>query len=227
MSASVSSSSSQMKYWTWMKRCAAARSALRRPNFSCPVGKISARSAVSDAEAVLAGHRVAQTLHERAAVGLPKAPVGGRVAREERLQHGLHLREVVLHPLLLLGDRRPVAAGDEVEDHAEHGHEQERERPGERVRRLAVLHDERDHDVQPQDEVRHPDPPGHEAEPLHACLTLSRPVSIPRTRADVGSTVTGWSRKDIALGPPREDEWLHRDRLMTGCRRSGAPPSAA
>ena len=31
-------------------------------------------------------------------------------------------------------------------------------------------------------------------------------LAIPRARADGGSTVTGWSRKDIALGPPREDD---------------------
>ena len=134
---------------------------------------------VLDAEAVLAVHRVGEALDEGSAEALPKAPVRARVAGEERRQGGVRLRDVVLHPLLLFSDRRPVAAGDEVEDHAQHGHEQERERPGERVRGLAVFHDERDHDVQPQDDVRHHDPPGDEVEPVHADLTFLRRRSGP------------------------------------------------
>ena len=47
VSAAVSSSFSQMKYCTWMKRLAALMSSLRRSNFSCPVGKISALPAVA------------------------------------------------------------------------------------------------------------------------------------------------------------------------------------
>ena len=175
----MSSSSSQMKYWTWMKRWAAARSAFRRLNFSLSGGEDLGAVGRHDTKPVLAGHGVGQTLDEGAAEAFAKTPIGGGVALEERLQGGTHPRDVVPQPLPLFCDDRPVAAGEEVEDHAQHGHQQECERPGERVRRLTVLHDQRGHDVQPQDQVGNQDPPGEESEPMHADLTLLR---LSRTR---------------------------------------------
>jgi hypothetical protein len=57
-------------------------------------------------------------------------------------------------------DDLPVPAEEHEQDQAQDGQEQEHEQPGERPRRLAVVHDEQHGDDHPVGKERHAEPPG-------------------------------------------------------------------
>ena len=158
----VSRSCSQMKYCRWMKRCAPARSSLRRANFSWPVMNSStdaAGSTVATFSLVIAreiGHG------DGAGPLAPEALGGAGVALVDR-RHLLGLDSLErLDPALALRHDLPVAAEEDVEEDADERQEDEDEQPGERDRRLAVVHDEQDDRERPVDEEEELEPAGQQ-----------------------------------------------------------------